>query len=112
MPNPVDFFPFFCSFLAAADFITDLGIKNFGATSCQRIKAGVAQRLKGCFQGKFKDALGEMPYLDGRKRLDMHARIEFAKPSQQYEVPFTWKRRVETTHHVHLRNSMRQRASR
>jgi hypothetical protein len=106
VPNPMNLFPFFGSLLAAANFVTDQGIKNLGATPGQGIEAGAAQYMKRRFQGKFKDALGKMSHFDSGKRLDVHARVKFAKPSKQFEIPFARQRRMKATHHVNLCDSI------
>src|SRR6516225_5106847 len=105
MPDSVYLFPFFGSFLAAADLIADHRIENFRTASGQGIEPGVTQHSKRSLQGELKDALGNMPDFNGCKSFDVQVWVEFAKFSQQFEIPLARQRRMKPADHVHFGTS-------
>src|SRR6184192_2073794 len=87
VPGAMYIKPFSGSFFPAADPIAHHGIENFGATTSDRTKTGVAQSFQGVADRHAKDSLRQMTNLDRGERLNMKVRVERAQPVQKIEVP-------------------------
>ena len=79
VPGSVHFSPFFGAFLAPADLVANLRIKDLGAAAGNRTQSVLPEKLKGITEGKFEDALGEVSNLDGGERLDDQLLVESVK---------------------------------
>jgi hypothetical protein len=92
-------------FLAVADFIADSRIENLRAAASDGAKPSRAQSFQRITDGHPENPLRQMAGLDRREGLDVKVRIESAQSLQKLQIPLFFERRVQSTHHVHLRNS-------
>ena len=107
----MDVEPFGGSFFAAAYLIANSSIENLRATAGDGAQPNRAQIFQCIADRHPKNSLSQMADFDRSKSLDVKFWIESTQSLQKFQVPFLLKRRVQSTYHVHLRNSEGKRVS-
>src|SRR5947199_9734513 len=99
MPNSVNIKPLLGRFFAAANPVSDCGIKNFGASASDGAKARFAEKLERFWDRHLEDSLREMANFNRRKRIDGEIGIDRAKSAQQIEIPRFLQGRLQAAGH-------------
>src|SRR6266550_6329966 len=105
MPRPMNVNPFSSGFFAAADFIADGRIENLCAATSDRAEANRAQSFQCVTDRHPENSLRQMAGFDRSKGLDVKVRIESTQSLQKLQIPLFLQRRMQSSHHVHLRDS-------
>src|SRR5215813_2973639 len=105
MPCSMNIEPLGGNFFATADFIADSRIENLCAAARDRAEPKRAQSFQCVTDRHPENSLRQMADFDRRKSLDVKVRIESAQSLQKFQIPLFLQRRVQSAHHVHLRDS-------
>ena len=109
VPDAMHIEPFFGALFPPADFIAHFRIENLRAAAGESAQASLAQNRERLRNGKLENALRQMANLDRGESLDDQIGIERAQPVQQFDIPILFQRRVQSPHHVDLRDPSRER---
>src|SRR5438874_12287815 len=108
MPNSVNIKPLLGRFFAAANPVSDCGIKNFGASASDGAKARFAEKLERFWDRHLEDSLSAMANFNRSKGFDVEIGIGRAQSAQQIEIPLFLQGRMQTADDRQLRSPQRK----